>query len=178
LLAKSYYHLQNYSKAISTLEWANIPNEDPYSEEALFTSALCYARLFFWDEASRRFALIDISSLQGKSARGLSHSLQRGKVLPKRHPWFAGTLSAVVPGTGYLYSGRPGTALTSFVINSLIFWVLRDAIAQESYGIATTTIFLGSGWYVGNIRGSMRAAEEFNIKNRNRFIDDLLEDVE
>ncbi len=98
--------------------------------------------------------------------------------LPTLRPWFAGTLSAILPGAGYLYAHRPGTAFTSLVINALFIWSFSDALHRENYGLASLLGLFGSGWYVGNIKGSADAAEQYNFDVRNGYIDTLLEKVD
>ena len=76
----------------------------------------------------------------------------------------AGTLSAIVPGSGYVYAGRPQTGVASFIVNMLFIWSVGDAIKHESYGLASALGFFGIGWYVGNISGYSTAAGEYNTR--------------
>ena len=50
-----------------------------------------------------------------KKAVVFSKYAVQGTQLPKRSPLLAGFLSTVVPGTGRLYTGRVGDALTSLM---------------------------------------------------------------
>ncbi|TAK54774.1 MAG: membrane protein insertion efficiency factor YidD [Bacteroidetes bacterium] len=178
LLGKVYYRTQNYPKAISTLEWNRLHSTESWYDESQFTIGLSYARMFQWESASSHFMNVHHSSDRGQISRRLLDSVDRIRSLPKRQPWLAGTLSAIVPGSGYLYANRPGTALSSFLINGLLIWAMRDAIHQENYSLATVIGFFGSGWYIGNIKGSSDAAEEYNIRIRNSYLDEMLEGVD
>jgi len=177
LLGKTYYQLQRYDKVITTLQWSGATPQQTAYDETQFMLGLCYARLYFWDTAAEHLAKVRETSAHGVMARNISASLNKGPSLPTRHPWVAGTLSTVIPGAGYFYARRPNTAVASFLINSLIFWTIRDAIKDKNYGIATTTAFFGIGWYFGNIKGSRNAARQFNANVRDRFLERLLENA-
>jgi tetratricopeptide (TPR) repeat protein len=177
LLGKTYYQLQRYDKAITALQWSGATPQQAAYDETQLMLGLCYARLYFWDTAAEYLAKVRDISPHGTLAENISASLKKGQSLPTRRPWVAGALSAMVPGAGYLYAHRPNTAIASFLINSLIFWTIRDAVKDKNYGLATTTAFFGIGWYFGNIKGSRNAARQFNAKVRDRFLERLLENV-
>ena len=87
----------------------------------------------------------------------------------------AGILSSIIPGAGYLYCNRKRTGITSFIVNGLLFWTIRDAIIKKQYGFATTACFFGIGWYIGNIKGSVDAAKAHNAHVRKESINSMLE---
>ena len=84
-------------------------------------------------------------------------------------------MSAIIPGSGYLYSKHYDTALTSFMINGIIIWAIHDAIKEKQYGIASAASVFGLGWYIGNIEGSVKAAQKQNEYERNNYINEILE---
>lgn len=178
LLGKSYYYQKKYQKAIATFEWSGIDNKNPLYNELQFCIGLSYARLFYWDEAVKYFDKVDSLSDRGKISKKLCDSLITVYSLPTRQLWLAGTFSAIVPGTGYIYSNRTVTGVASFIVNGLLFWAGYDAVRNESYGLASALGFFGMGWYVGNIKGSVNAANEYNYNKRNEFLDKLLNDVD
>lgn len=178
LLGKSYYYQKKYPKAISTFEWSGINIENPLYNEMQFCIGLSYARLFYWDEAVKYFDKVDSLSDRGKISKILCDSITTVYSLSTRQPWLAGALSAVVPGAGYIYSNRPATGIASLIVNGLLFWAGYDAVRNESYGLASAIGFFGMGWYVGNIKGSVNAANEYNFNKRNDFLDKLLNDVD
>jgi len=177
LLGKTYYQLQRYDQAITTLQWSGVTPHHAAYDETQFMLGLSHARLYFWDTAAEHLAKIRETSSYGTMAKNISTSLNKGQSLPTRRPWVAGTLSAVIPGAGYFYARRPNTAVASFLINSLIFWTIRDAVKDKNYGLATTTAFFGTGWYLGNIKGSRNAARQFNANVRDQFLERLLENA-
>ena len=175
-LGESYYYTQNYHKAITTFTWCNIDTTNPLRNDLNYFMGLSYARIFDWQTAFKYFNKVDIETENGPPALRLRNHLLIAEDLPECKPWLAGLSSAIIPGLGYLYARRPGTALTSFIINTLLIYSLSEAINKENYGLAVTIGIFGSGWYLGNIYGSNKAALEYNSYIRNKYIDDLLND--
>ncbi len=176
ILGKSYYHQKKYRKAISTIEGSNIQQNNPLYDEAQFGIGLSYTQIFQWEKASKYFLQINPTSHRGALSKLLADSITLGYTLPSRKPWIAGTLSAIVPGSGYVYAGRPQTGVASFIINMLLIWSVRDAIKHESYGLASALGFFGIGWYAGNISGSSTAAGEYNTRVKDDFIKNLIKE--
>ena len=98
------------------------------------------------------------------------------ETLSLKNPAVAGEMPAIIPGSEYVYSGRKGTELTSFIVNGLVLWAIRDAVYNKQYGLATTVRFFGVGWYVGNIKDSIDAAKVYNANIRHAFINELLQE--
>lgn len=178
LLGKIYYYQQKYQKAISTFEWISIDNKHPLYNELQFCAGLSYVRLFQWENAIKYFDKVNPVSDRGNISKTLCDSLIKVHSLSTRQPWIAGTLSSVVPGAGYIYSDRTATGVASFLVNGLLFWAGYDAVKNESYGLASALGFFGMGWYIGNINGSVKAANEYNFNARNDFLDKLLNDID
>jgi len=90
--------------------------------------------------------------------------------LNRKSIWTAALSSAVLPGAGYAYAGRKGTALMALLINGLFIWTSVEAFNAGRYALFTTTGILGLGWYIGTIRGSAEAALNYNRKKKEEFI--------
>ena len=174
-LGRSYYNLEEYPKAITNLEWRKVIPDNPYYSEFNFLLAISYARIFKYQIASKKIKLVKPDSPKKEIAERFDLYLKDLSEFDEKSPFFAGTLSAIIPGSGYIYSDRVGTGLTSFLINGLLIWSIRDAIKDEQYGLASAIGFFGVGWYMGNISGSVTAAEEYNAKTRNEIINEFLE---
>lgn len=83
---------------------------------------------------------------------------------PVKHSFLAGLFSAIIPGTGKLYSGKPREAIYSFLPV-----VLNLAQAYEGYYFENTKsphlyVFgaVGTVFYASNIYGSTKAAKRKN----------------
>jgi len=72
-------------------------------------------------------------------------------------------MSAVVPGSGYMYAGRYGDGVVALIVNGLFIAGTVAAIHQESYAVAAIVGGIGLPFYVGNIYGSANAATKWNI---------------
>lgn len=85
--------------------------------------------------------------------------------LPQKSELLAGVLSALLPGAGYVYAGRYGDGVTSFLVNGLFIAATATAVNQEWYAAAGISGGIGLPFYLGNIYGSVNAARKWN---RNR----------
>ena len=170
--AESHYQQQYYGKAIRILEHANPVSETRWATNIKMLLGLCYARTFDWQSAVRRMEEVQKDSPE---AEHLARSLSNFPKLPKKHPWIAGSLSTIIPGTGYMYCNQRRTGLTALLVNGLFFWAIQDAVSNKQYGIAAAAGFLSIGWYLGNIKGSVDAANRYNDHVRHAFINQLLE---
>lgn len=94
-----------------------------------------------------------------------------GAKIKKKNPWTAGFLSAIVPGLGRFYAGRPGDGLYS-----MLFIGLSGFSAYR--GFSRQGIHSGRGWilggltsalYLGNVYGSYLSAKIMNQKRRDDF---------
>jgi len=89
--------------------------------------------------------------------------LDRNREVPQKSPPIAGVMSAVVPGSGYMYAGRYGDGVVALIVNGLFIAGTVAAIHQESYAVAAIVGGIGLPFYVGNIYGSANAATKWNI---------------
>jgi TolA-binding protein/TM2 domain-containing membrane protein YozV len=100
--------------------------------------------------------------------------------LPQKSEVLAGILSAILPGAGYVYAGRYGDGLTSFLINGLFIAGTVTAVNNDWLPAAGISGGVGLPFYLGNIYGSANAAKKWNrtIKSEMRGrIDAALEDI-
>lgn len=79
-----------------------------------------------------------------------------------KSPCTAQTLSAIIPGAGYLYVGQKQTAVTAFLLNGLFLWGAWRFFDDGYTAAGIVTMSLEAGWYVGGIHGSGLAAREYN----------------
>ena len=78
-----------------------------------------------------------------------------------KNPMTAGIYS-IIPGLGYLYSGHKSSALSSFLVNGLLFYAVQSNLKSENYGMASLVGIFSLSFYVGNISGSIKSAKRFN----------------
>ena len=87
--------------------------------------------------------------------------IQEAMNFRRKKPWLSASLS-VVPGLGYLYTGRPKSALTSLVMNALLGYGVYTCIKKENYGVAALLGGVNLSFYIGNISGAKRSAQRYN----------------
>jgi len=175
-LGKSYYHLDRYKQAINSLDSSRSSPNNHFFNDSQFLLGISYSRIYDWQSSIMELQLINQSSSTSNKiiAENMIRSFQNVPNLTHRNPTLAGGMSAILPGAGYAYCQRWGTAMASFIINGLLIWTITDALKNEQYGFASLTGFVGIGWYIGNIKGSVKTAKKYNSSVRDDYINSVL----
>ena len=100
------------------------------------------------------------SSKNAKEAMTLIDQYPR---LPEKSETLAAVMSAILPGSGYIYAGHVEDGITAFIINTLFIAGTITAIHSENYAVAGIVGGIGLPFYVGNIYGSANAAKKWNL---------------
>lgn len=82
---------------------------------------------------------------------------------PSKSVLLAGSMSALIPGSGHIYAGHYGDGVTSLLLNGLFIAGTVVAIKQENYAVAGVTGLIGLPFYIGNIYGGVNAATKWNL---------------
>lgn len=95
-----------------------------------------------------------------------------------KSPFLAGTLSAIVPGTGKVYTKNTGDGIIAFLFVAGNAWQAYRGFSQSGVNSAYGWIFstLSASFYIGNIFGSAKAAKVYN-RNRKNEIDKQVYDL-
>ena len=80
---------------------------------------------------------------------------------PKKNPVAAG-LFAVIPGGGFLYCERFHDALITFLFNAGLMVAAYEAWDNDNKALAGVIGFVETGFYSGNIYGSITSAHKYN----------------
>ncbi|RJP78703.1 MAG: hypothetical protein C4522_11640 [Desulfobacteraceae bacterium] len=102
----------------------------------------------------------------------LKDELKKYAFLPAKNPVLAGSLS-IVPGLGQLYCERYQDSITAFLLNFALGFAAYEAFDHENYALGGLISVVGSGFYVGNIYGSVTSAHKYNREQRTGFIESL-----
>ncbi len=102
----------------------------------------------------------------------LKSDLETYTQIPSKSPTAAALLS-IIPGGGYVYSGRYQDAFISLVLNALIAWAAVESFEQDLYGLGGIMTLVGAGFYAGNIYGATTAAHKYNQRQQAAFARDL-----
>lgn len=76
----------------------------------------------------------------------------------------------IIPGAGYLYAGHKSTALSAFILNSLLIFAAYTSLENENYGMAALTGTFSLSFYLSGIVGAKESAKRFNKKKKQDFI--------
>jgi len=96
-------------------------------------------------------------------AREAIELLDQNQLPPYKSPLLAGTMSAIIPGSGQFYAGRYGDGFTSLLLNGLFIAGTVVAATNENYALAGVTGLIGLPFYIGNIYGGANAATKWNL---------------
>lgn len=85
----------------------------------------------------------------------------KARQAPKKNPTAAGIFS-IIPGGGFLYCERYKDALTTFLLNAGLMFAAYEAWDNDNKALAGVIGFVETGFYSGNIYGSISAAHKHN----------------
>lgn len=80
---------------------------------------------------------------------------------PKKNPTAAGVFS-VIPGGGFLYCERFHDAAVTFLLNTGLIAAAIQAWENDNKALAGVIGFIETGFYTGNIYGSIASAHKYN----------------
>jgi outer membrane protein assembly factor BamD (BamD/ComL family) len=170
----SQWKLKNYDRARAALE--PLVEQHPESEYAprslvvISLAALDENKVEVSRQALKRFLDRYPGHPGEENVREAVVQLDRYQELPEKSPVLAGVMSAILPGSGYIYAEHYGDGITAFLINGLFIAGTVAAINQENYAVAGIVGGIGVPFYLGNIYGSANAAKKWNLGVRNEVI--------
>lgn len=126
-----------------------------------------------WKKAGDTFSNIPKESLLFPAARNFSSGLEHIDNLPVKSPAIAGSLAAVVPGAGHLYTGRKKGALVAFLLNGAFIWAAVELFDDEKYVAGGIVTFFELGWYSGNIYSAVSSTHKYNRRVKEEFLQNL-----
>ena len=85
---------------------------------------------------------------------------------PRKSPALAGTMSAILPGSGQMYAGHYKDGMMSLLVNGLFIVGTAAAINNENYAVAAIVGGVGLPFYFGNIYAASNAANKWNVSLR------------
>lgn len=85
------------------------------------------------------------------------------ELLPQvKKPWVAGTLSAILPGSGQIYNSNYESAAFSFALNALFLAATIELNRKKLNSTATLSGVMFSIVYFGNIVNSVQSSKKIN----------------
>lgn len=175
----SYFLTEQFEKTAKYLD-TSLPRitDDRYRAESQQLIGLSYLMLKQWLAAEEKFKVLqksDVFVVRERASVYGKYAVQ-GTQLPTRSPFVAGFFSAVIPGTGRLYTGSIGDALTSLFTVGITGWQAYDGFRRDGLSsVKGWTLGTLSGiFYVGNIYGSVISASVYNRYVAEEFLATLL----
>ena len=154
--------------------------ESSLAPRAHFTIGMLHADKAEWAQASRVWN--DVYSTYpdtpfAEVSDRLARTIKNADTLPHRSPTVAGVLSALVPGSGQVYSGRTVDGLYTFVgmvvLGSASFYYAD----QERYEVAVPVGVLSMFFYGNGIYQSVQSARVFNVQRETQFRNRLQQEI-
>ena len=169
-VALLYYLTSNNQNALSVLDRILTKGVTTESQKkAHILKAIIYLNERNIQEGESMFREVSSWGVNKELYESNLNILRNIKEQKKKSPSLARILS-IIPGGGYLYTNHKGSALTAFVINSLLGYATYTSVKSKNYGVAGVCGFLGLSFYVGNINGAGRSAVRYNERRYNECI--------
>jgi outer membrane protein assembly factor BamD (BamD/ComL family) len=169
----SFWKLKNYEKARATFEaLADTHPESEYAPRSLAASSLVALdadRSGISRDGLERFVRQYPDDPRVENVKEALALLDEYRDLPQKSPVLAGVMSAIIPGSGYMYAGHYGDGITAFLINGLFIAGTITGIHQENYAVGAIVGGIGLPFYFGNIYGSANAAKKWNLGVRDQL---------
>ncbi|NIR33020.1 MAG: tetratricopeptide repeat protein, partial [Desulfuromonadales bacterium] len=137
LRAQSAYRQGDYSQARLLLE----EGSDAGMAERFRARARYLLAWSYLEEARLEEAKKQLQRLAGETPRQLSAKLPAFADLPRKSPKLAGGLSAVLPGAGQLYVGRPRDAALAFLLNAAFILGIVESFDDGNEVVGAILLF-------------------------------------
>ena len=128
-----------------------------------------------WESAIQHFDQFDLSGTPeavGHRVSVYKRHAEDGRDLPSKSPLLAGFLSTALPGSGRFYVGRSNDALLTVFLLGVLGWGAYDGFSEN--GVSSrkgwTLGTIGGIFYLGNIYGSVVAAQRHNQRTETAFL--------
>jgi tetratricopeptide (TPR) repeat protein len=184
LSVKSYFMiseclvmLAEYVPAISNLHNLILITDDVQTkDEAFYRIGWIYLEMEAWEKAKLYFSKISRQNSHKYSLKKLSDELNREATIPKKNPKLAKILS-IIPGAGFLYCERYQDALIAFLLNGAMICAAYEAFDSGNAALGGIIAFVETGFYAGNIYGSVSSAHKYNRNKSKQFLEKLKENT-
>ena len=132
------------------------------SDRARLRLASCLARLKALKEAAEVLQGIPESSPCYPEAKKGREDLAAPPDLRPKSPALAGTLSAVLPGAGQCYAGRPAGGAATFLVNGLLIGGTVESFRTDRNALGALLGLAALAAYGGNVYGAVGDAHKAN----------------
>ncbi|MEN6463803.1 MAG: tetratricopeptide repeat protein [Syntrophaceae bacterium] len=173
--ATAQKNLKRYDEALTSFDQIIKRGIEPYRDQAIYQSALVYVARNDWEKAKSVFSMMPGSSPLYPAAKTFSSGLEKINEVPSKSPVVAGTLAAVLPGSGHVYTERYRDAAIAFLLNGAFIWSAVELFRKDEYVTGGIVTFFELGWYSGNIYSAVSSAHKYNERSKGEYIKELQE---
>ena len=173
-IGRSYMAGGQLSEAITY--WRSILSEKEVKEEAqsgirilLGLSLLDYGqskpyrlRLKNVTQAIETFEQLDHQLTASEQINGFLSDWNNQPPLEDKCPWLAGSMSALLPGSGSFYAGRKVEGTYAFFITALFMLATADSIKNDHQELGALFGFFSIAFYGGNIYTAVNSVHKYN----------------
>jgi tetratricopeptide (TPR) repeat protein len=172
-LSETFIKLADYQSAITLLDHvAETAKKPVIRDEAHYRAGWVYLKLEQIEIARQRFRMISPQNHHLFRVQELEKELSQEKLYSKKNPRLAGFLS-ILPGAGFAYSERYQDALVAFLLNTGLILAAYESFDNGNEALGSLIVFVGAGFYAGNIYGAVASAHKYNRDSHQRFLDQL-----
>lgn len=122
------------------------------------------------DQAGASLERISPANTERLKTREKQAAVAAARTARQKDPVLAGAL-AVVPGGGFLYTERYKDAFVTFCLNAGLMFAAYEAFDSGNEALGGVIAFVETGFYTGNIYGSVSAAHKHNKKQQIEILD-------
>lgn len=134
--------------------------------------ALNFINLDDYENAKLTLELLKSNELNKNLAESKIQLIEKSIKKKDKNSVLAGSLS-IIPGLGYAYTGHTQTAITAFLLNSLIGYATYSNFKNHNYGMGILTGVFNLSFYFGNIYGASKSAKRYNEQKKLTLINKL-----
>ena len=175
-LGATYFSIGQYDKSVHFLkESQDLFQRGEYRWKSQMLIGMNKLMQKHWESAIQHFNQFDLSGLPeavGHHASTYKGYAEKGRTLPSKSPLLAGFLSTALPGSGRVYVGRPNDALLTVFLLGVLGWAAYDGFSENGVSSRKGWTFgtIGGIFYLGNIYGSVVAAQTHNRRTEATFL--------
>lgn len=106
-------------------------------------------------------------------------TIDRAQAFHPKKPWLAATFSAIIPGSGKVYSRNVKEGVTSFFFVAALGYQSYRAFSKRGSKAVGGWIYggLSLGFYLGNIYGSHQSAKNYNKRQFDRIYHEMDQNI-
>lgn len=175
LKATAQRNLKRFDEALTSYSQIIKRNIEPYRDQAIFQSAMVFVERNDWEKAKSILSIMPESSPLYPAARTYSAGLEKINEIPAKSPVVAGSLAAVLPGAGHVYTERYRDAAIAFLLNGAFIAAAVELFRKEEYVTGGIVTFFELGWYSGNIYSAVSSAHKYNERSKGEYLKQLQE---